>query len=158
MKYKVGDFVATENTVLLEVVAAIDGDPEIYGMKNIKEPAALRWFTLWELDHEGLSKFTYNPHEFDDAEAGDNVKCGPEQYRRILSRVGNVILVSRVGDHLAKEIVKVLEQNKREGHEIPEDFLGHMKGHASNITASNAADTWYDIHTMTLMNWKLVRE
>lgn len=158
MKYKVGDYLAGPHTVLLRIIVAMDEGYELYAATSCKHPTELRWFSRHQLDHEDMKLAQLDPDEFLNAEVGDHVLCGQDEYRQVLAKSGRGLLLSQSADELAKAIVGTLEQAKQDGAPVPDEMLSHMKRHASNRVASMAADQWWDMETMALMNWKLVRE
>lgn len=88
MKFKEGDYLSHGNTMLLRIIAAIDGAFEVYGCVTIRDPMAISWYTLQELEREKYERIIPNLEEFHSAEVGDRVSIGDEGYVQILAKQG----------------------------------------------------------------------
>ena len=161
MKYKVGQFVAREDSVLLRVVVAMQGEVEIYGLFNIKDPGNLNWMSEPEIKHEGY-KLAKPDHGIKEAHPGDLVRIGTDQVVKVLARSGDALLLSQGKSGQMGQVVPGMPK-------AISDLLGlkpvvdpkleeHLHIHNTTKYVHNACDDWYDIEYMVLMNWKLVRE
>lgn len=162
MRYKVNDYLATQESVLLRVVVALESELEIYGLVGIKNPTELQWFSLPELQHEGFRGVPVNLKEFHNAKVGDLVKVGSDSMCKILAAAGTAFLLSRnIGQkhfNPIEEIVETLAEAAGAPSPIPDEHKAHMRKHNSMTYQQNAADKWVDRDVMALMNWKLVSE
>jgi hypothetical protein len=159
VKYKVDDYLAATGTVLLKVVVAFPGELEVYGLLSCKSPTELRWYTIAQLDHDGFTTVYHNPLEFESAEPGDRVVCGPDEYRSVLAAAGKALLLSQSADKTARFFANAMKEAKAEGGApIPDELISHMAAHGSTKRAALSVDGWYDREIMALMNWHLARE
>lgn len=158
MKYKLGDFLTAENSVLLMIVAILPGDHEIYAVKHVKQ-CEVSWMTRHELDMEKYKLVKPNLHEFQDAKVGDHVKMG-KHYVTILARIDKAVLLSQAVQEEARAIIEAAESmDDALGFSfISKEHRDHLREHTTHKHTHNSVDAWYDIDVMALMDWKLIRE
>jgi hypothetical protein len=168
MKYKVNDYLASDHTVLMKIIVAMDSEGlEIYALCGINDPVQLKWMSLPEIEHEELYFTQPDLHEFYSAKVGDLVRLQKNVMCKILAAAGNAYLLSKViGEkHFAGPPPELLDaiQQMTPGAIVTVDAIDpakkqHLKVHDSMRYQQTAADMWVDRDIMALMNWKLVKE
>lgn len=156
---KMGDYISTNNTVLMHVVAIVQGESKIYGFNSIKNPD-IRWFTEQEVIGRGLEVTEYTPGKFKNIRTGDIVHMGEDQYVKVLARVGDAVLLSKAKDPSATEFVSAMD-HLAEGlgiNVLDDEAREHISDHGKMTKMTQTADDWYDIEFMNLMNWRVVEE
>lgn len=169
-KYKIGDYVTSNNRVIREVLAVItDGTIPIYGLRSPKKWDDITWDTEYELDDEKAQKVIPDFALYDTLQAGDMLHMGhteERQYIHVLARVGNALLMSSIPDRdTIKKVTKLSEQIK-ELTDGTIDPLGDMDDRdraemrkSGSIThTAKQATSWQTADWLCLMNWPIVRE
>lgn len=162
MKYKVGEYLAGKDTGLFRISVALEGISEYYGLVTIKNQE-MQWFSLEELEHEGIGLTVADIDHFKKALIGDFVDMYAHR-AKILARSGTALLLSRAhgggNDFTDNPMVKLVSALEEQiGDEIiPQETRQHMRKHGSSTYKVNVADNWYDETYMALMNWKLIKE
>lgn len=173
-KYKVGDYLVADKIKFLEVVAVIDGYMPVYAIRIVRDPAkgglAVKWNTEYELEEDEVKIAKPDFAAYRKLIAGDVLRVGwddhgPNIYSTILSRVGNLVLISQIPKNELKELDKIARQVKEltdGGLDLMEtldtDTRANMKKRMSMSHTSKVAAAWMHVDDVCLFNWPIVRE
>jgi hypothetical protein len=165
MKYSVNTYLTSKDgdSLILQIVSAIDGPTEVYGLVNPKHPGEIVWYTLEELIHGELEPVEPDFAQFDNLKAGDMIVIHKGNHAcKVLAVSGRAALLSKEltgSDHVmrAHEVASSIAR----GLGIPEPSEEHLEEAREENSIRQqqvTADQWYDFNYMTLMNFKPVRE
>lgn len=175
-KYKAGEYLAGKETVAIEIVCVIEPDDPsadaLYGVRDYSFSPGHRscehemhWLTEYELNEQGIHKYTPDYELWGSIKAGDMVKSG-HQYRKVLARIDEAVLLSTAPDDpdKGKEVEKLagqldelleIEGETNQFTKLVKDVIG------PRITSSKAHRTaisdWLSIKDLALRNWLLLR-
>lgn len=181
-KYKVGDYIARHDSTAALVLAVIEGNVPLYGVQirnaDGEVHAKIKWLTEYETDTIGYAPYNPDFKLWASIEQGDIItieaecqhpehKNGHEERRKVLARVGDLIIMSHTpvphdvqkgGQDIAEQLDDLLDTGgKLTG--MYERGKEKMKPYITTAGAWKTADeVWYDVHTLALMNWRLLRE
>jgi hypothetical protein len=155
MKYKIGDFIANDETVLMQICVIIDQGTPCYGVKSFKNPDHLHWYTEAELAPYWLHTLDLKPYHA--LKVGDHIKVS-EDYVVVLARSGTAVLLSETSNDHARQLLSLGEHFK-EHVGVPmfnDETQSKLKQAVSILKAHARADDWYDVETIAMMNWQIV--
>lgn len=164
-KYKVGEYVTREDSIILEVQAVIENDMPLYGVFGYKEHH-LHWDSEYELENKGFKKVIPDFERWNKVQAGDLIHCGvtkERSYCKVIARVGNLVMLST--STLTKKNKEDLERITSQLEELTDgEITGEKVAEKFGFPETNseayktAADKWWSIHDLALMNWELLVE
>lgn len=159
---QVGDFLAAPNTVWLRVAAVLDQGVALYGLVTLADHTHMHWYTAAEIRSKKLRRGSPQFDLFTSLQIGDIVQTGDADgpYVKVLARVGDAVLLSEEPSQAADVVLDFGRMmNEKLGRDVMSDEQAEkLQAARSTNQAHQRAGDWYDVHTMALRNWNVVRE
>lgn len=168
-KYKVGDYLARPDSIVVQIIGQIPGDLTLYALRqhHTGDDEDIIWFTEYEIDNNGLKPYTPDFKLWQTVAVGDVIKVDEKTHKKVLARIGGLILLSNSPvDHktmegaanLAAQLDELLDTDGKMTS-MYESGKEKMKPFISTQGAFKVAeDHWHAVDTLALKNWELMRE
>lgn len=159
-QYAAGEFIVSQESVYMLIVAVIPGDPSLYAISHIKQNDHLHWITEHEIADRGYVKGVPHFAAFQQLQVGDTIAMGDNSYMKVLARVDDAVLLSQPPDEAASFILDMARSMKEQGIEaaMPDGAQEQLQNAASMNKAYRRAGHWHDVRTIALFNWRIVRD
>jgi hypothetical protein len=173
-KYKVGDYLTADDSVIMRVDAVIADDPynPLYGVSHEKRPdrekdTLLQWATEYELDHNPpVYHITPEWDKWAKVKAGDLIHVGTsidKGYVKVLARVGNLVMLSsKPTTRKEKESLNRIAgqiEDLTDG-KVTKIEITKTIGKDMELTTSEAHKTansyWWTTEQLARMHWELL--
>lgn len=164
---KVGDYIANDITMLLEIMAIVPGSQgNVYAVRNVKDLTKLTWYTDHEIKNRNFVKKTPDFARYRKLKEGDIINVGlanKQAYCEVLARINDIVLLSSVAEREKSELVtKMAEQIEKltgGGVELlSESERREVQQMGSISHARKVAESWIEVDTICLMNWDIISD
>lgn len=182
-KYEVGDYLAHQESVYLEVLDVVAGSSSgetVYELRyhNIMlkdKGESATWETEHELDVQGLEKREPDFEKWKSVKPGEFVRMSPlpsATIIKVINRRGDDVMLSEtpLPKKLRRDVVAAMDKLSSQIEELTDgdlttEDMDRMKpmivnsiGKSSTNSYKSAHGRWHTVHELALMNWILMRE